>query len=162
MLVYSLKRDNRNDVLSFLSEELACAILHNININEEYIVTSVPRRRKAIQRYGIDHARLLASAVAKRLGLRYYPLLKSTAKAPQKKMQNTERIKNATVDYKLRTPDIEGRRVILIDDVVTSGASMGSSAMLIHALKPKEIIGAALSIAYRDKSIDFSQGVIQR
>ena len=157
MLVYSMKRDNREDVLCFLSDELCDAIRHNLNINEEYIVTSVPRRKKAIKRYGIDHAKLLAKAVAKRLGIPYYALLKSTAKAPQKKMHGFERIKNAEFDYKLRIPDIKNRRVIIIDDVVTSGASMGRCAMLIQALKPKEIVGAALSIAYRDKGIDFEK-----
>ena len=156
MLIYSLKRDNRADVLDFLSDELANAINKTISPKKiEFLITSVPRRPKAVRRYGIDHAQLLAKSVAKKLDVPYAALLKSTAKAAQKKMHEKERISNATFDYRKTDVDPRGKHVIIIDDVVTTGASMGSCAMLIHALGAKEIIGAALSIAYKDKSVEF-------
>lgn len=157
MLIYSLKRDNRADVLSFLSEELAAAIKNSIKYDKtSFIITSVPRRRAAINRYGIDHAKLLAKAVAKKLDLPYAEFLKSTARSAQKKMREQERIKNATFDYRKSDISIEGKRVILIDDIVTTGASMGSCALLLRAIGAKEIIGAAISIAYKDKTVDLS------
>ena len=152
MLIYSLKQDNREDVLSFLSDELFGVIKDNIVKDcKDYIITSVPRRKGAVRKYGIDHAKLLAKATAKKLGIPYVSLLKSTAKAPQKKMRDAERIKNATFDYKKNIKDVKGMRVIIVDDIVTTGASMGSCAMLIHALGAKEIVGATLSIAYKDE-----------
>ncbi len=152
MLIYSLKRDNRADVLDFLSTELASAVKKNIAPKKtEYIITSVPRRCGAIRKYGIDHAKLIATATARKLDIPYASLLKSTAKAPQKKMREEQRIKNATFDYRKTEVNVKGKRVILVDDIVTTGASMGSCAMLIRALGAREIIGATLSIAYRDK-----------
>ena len=48
-LIYSLKQDNREDVISFLSEELASAIKNSLDLTKgKYIITAVPRRRKAI------------------------------------------------------------------------------------------------------------------
>ena len=157
MLIYSLKRDNRADVLDFLSDELSLAIKNNISPEKtEYLITSVPRRQKAVRKYGIDHAELLAKSTAKKLDIPYVKLLKSTAKSAQKKMHNEQRISNATFDYiNNKVEDITGKRVIIIDDIVTTGASIGSSAMLIHALGAKEIIGAALSVAYKDKSTNY-------
>ena len=157
MLIYSLKRDNRADVLDFLSSELSTAITNNVKTEKsDFIITSVPRRKAAIRRYGIDHARLLANAVAKKLDLPYAALLRSTAKAAQKKMREQERIKNATFDYRKSDISIKGKRVILIDDIVTTGASMGSCAMLLRAIGAKEVIGAAISIAFKDKTIDLT------
>ncbi len=157
MLIYSLKRDNRNDVLEFLAQELAASIKKNIAPTKMgYLITSVPRRPKAVRHYGIDHAKLLAKSVAKKLDIPYAVLLKSTAKAPQKKMHDKERISNATFDYKKTNIDASGKRVIIVDDIVTSGASMGACAMLIRALGARETVGAALSIAYKDKSVQFN------
>ena len=156
MLIYSLKRDNRSDVLNFLSDELTGAIKNSIKTDKfGYLITSVPRRPSAVRRYGIDHAKLLAKSVAKKLDVPYAMLLKSTAKAAQKKMHEKERVNNATFDYRKTDIDVKGKRVIIIDDIVTTGASMGACAMLIHALGAKEIIGAALSIAYKEKSHEF-------
>ena len=47
-LIYSLKRDNRRDVLKFVSEELASSILNSIEVKDGFIVTSIPRIEKSI------------------------------------------------------------------------------------------------------------------
>ena len=149
-LIYSLKRDNREDVLAYLSNELCTAISASIKDPENYIFTSVPRRREAIRKYGIDHAALLAKRVAKLLGAEYIPLLRSKAKSAQKKMSGKERIENARFEYLKNTPDVSNKRIILVDDIVTTGSSMAGCAMLIRGLGAKEIVGAAISIAFRD------------
>ena len=45
---------------------------------------------------------------------------------------------------------LNGYTVIIVDDIITTGASMSSCAMLIKAYKPTKVIGAALGIAYKD------------
>lgn len=152
-LIYSLKRDNRRDVVAFLADELSEAIRASIKIDNTYIVTAVPRRKESITKYGYDHARLLAIAIAKRIGLEYVDLLRSTAEEAQKKMVGGDRIKNATFDYRRKTSSIIGKRVIIIDDIVTTGASMGACAALIKGLGAKEIFGASVAIAYKDKPV---------
>ncbi len=154
-LIYSLKQDNRRDVIDFLSSELADAFNASFKPEREYIVTYVPRRRSAIRKYGIDHSRQLAAALADKLGASFLPLLRSKAKAPQKMMSGEERAKNASYALRKGTPDIKGKTVILVDDIVTTGSSMGACADIIHGLGAKSIIGATVSIAFKDKSIKF-------
>jgi len=155
-LIYSLKSDYRRDVVDFLAEEIADSI-NNCNIIKEdkrndYIVTNLPRRRKAIINTGYDHAAFLAKRVAKKLGLTYVKLLVSEAKHEQKKSKGREdRLKNAKYEYKKNLKiELKGKYVILIDDVLTSGASMSAGAMLIHGLGAKRIIGSTISIAAKD------------
>ena len=151
-LIYSLKRDNNRRVLDFLSDELVDAIRHSVDLPQEYIFTSVPRRRSAKRKYGIDHSMLLSSEVARKLGAEYMEVLASKSKRAQKKAGSIEnRIKN--IDLRLKNSDIDltGKKVIIVDDIVTTGASMGASAMLIKSAGAKSIAGAALSIAYKDK-----------
>ena len=109
----------------------------------------MPRRRAAIKKYGIDHAKILAKALAKRLGCQYVSCLISKSKLPQKSTFAKERISNAEFD--LKNVDIKGKRVIIVDDIVTTGASLGSCAALLHAVGAKEIVGCAIAVAYKDK-----------
>ena len=158
-LIYSLKQDNRADVLSFLSDELSNAIKNSININNiELIITNVPRRRKAIVTYGYDHAKELAKSVSKNLGIEYIELLKSKSKKSQKSVHGHERILNAKFDYKRKELiSLKGKYIILVDDIITTGASLSNCATLIRGLKPKRIIGACLGTAYRESYINFDQ-----
>ena len=145
-MIFSLKKDNRYDVLDFLSNELCLAIKASIPNPEDYIITNVPRRKSAIKKFGLDHSEKLAKRVAKTLGCKYQRLLKSKSKRPQKMLGEHERVKNAEFDVK--DVSLKGKSFILIDDIVTTGASMGSCAMLLRSCRAKEIVGAALAVAY--------------
>ena len=150
-LIYSLKRDNRKDVVDFLSDELSQAIKSGIKNPESYLFTSVPRRRSEIVKYGMDHAEVLAKKVAKQLGAKYEKMLISKAKNAQKKSANiSERFKNAKFELKNKNADIKGQNIIIIDDIITTGASMGMAAVLLKAAGAGRIVAAAVSIAYKD------------
>ncbi len=157
-LIYSLKRDNRKDVLTFLTQELAEAILNSVKNPGRYIFTNVPRRREGIIKYGIDHAALLAKSLANRFSAEYYQPILSTSKRAQKKLSRDERLKNATFKLRKNAYEIKGRSVILVDDIVTTGASMASCAAILKKLGAKSVIGAAISIAYKDTYVPFEYG----
>ena len=157
LLIYSLKHDNRRDTVKYLADELISSIKINIGdfSPESYIITNVPRRRSAIREDGYDHAEVLAKRISKILGIRYEKILVSLAKKSQKKTHGREREENARFNYARRKSrlDLRGKTVILVDDVVTTGSSMGYCASLLKGLRPKEIIGATLAIAYKDSYI---------
>ena len=99
-LIYSLKQDNRADVLSFLADELALALSYSIDFDKDTcVITNVPRRKKAIVNFGYDHAKELAKKVSARLQLEYVEILKSKSKKSQKSVYGQERIENAKFDY---------------------------------------------------------------
>lgn len=156
-LIYSLKRDNRSDVIDFLSDELCYAINTSVKLNNDYVVTSVPRMKKSISKYGYDHAEKLARAIAKKLGLKYEKILLSQVKTEQKHSKSREeRYKNARFLTKKRHSDMSGEHILLIDDIVTTGASMSACSMLLKGLGAKSITGAAVAIAFRDEYTPFT------
>lgn len=148
-LIYSLKRDNRQDVLDVCTSELAAAISNSVDKPESYIFTNVPRRTDAIVKYGIDHSELLSRSLAKHFGAEYRRILKSKAKKAQKSLEADERFKNVEFSI-IDDRDISGRGVIIVDDIITSGASMSKAAAMIRSLGTKDIIAATLGIAYKD------------
>ena len=149
-VIYSLKRDNRRDVLSFLAKELSASIRNGIPSYTDLFITNVARRRKTIVKYGFDHTALLARAVAKELGIPYIKALKSRSKRNQKKLSYKERSENAR--FKVISPKkVAGKRLILLDDVVTTGASMVAAASALKSAGVKSTVSAAIAIAYRDE-----------
>ena len=156
-LIYSLKQDNRKDVISFLADEMSVAIARQIGNNPSaYVITSVPRRKRAIVEFGYDHAGTLAKEVSKRIGVEYVEILKSKSTEPQKSVYGEARRENAKFDYKCREDlTLKGKTVILVDDIITTGSSMINSATLIRGLRPKRIIGACLGTAYKEKRIEY-------
>ena len=152
MLIYAIKREERYDVIKRAVLELRLAMENSLDINEDVVFTSVPRRKSAILEYGVDHAAKIAKLLSKEFGAKYLPLLGSRAKKAQKTLTRIERLKNA--EFVIRKDlDLSGKTAVLVDDVVTTGASMASAASLIRSLGCKKIYGACLGIAYRDSII---------
>ena len=152
--IYSLKRHNRDDVLEFCTNELSEAIRNCYPNASEFIFTNVPRSEKSIVKYGFDHAEMLAKSLADKFGAKYEKLLVSDVKTEQKKLHGESRKINAQFSV-IGDFDLSGKTVLIIDDIVTTGSSMGAAAMLIHGLGAKKIFGAALGIVYKDKYTPF-------
>ena len=150
-LIYNIKRVKRRDLLDFISDEMVCSIKNSISADNA-LITNVPRKSSRVLKYGFDHSEEIAKAVSKKLGIEYVKLLKSNLRSPQKKLQGEERIKNAKFNYLRKKPDLTGKRVLLLDDIVTTGASMGACSLLIKRLGAKEVIGVCMGITYRDDS----------
>ncbi len=140
--------------MDFLADELTSSIATAFPNADEFVFTSIPRRRAAKIKYGIDHAALLSARVAKKLGAKYQKTLISHSKHEQKLSKHREeRMKNARFDYSGKNIDLSGKTVILVDDVVTTGASMSVAATLLKGAGAKRIIGASLAIAYNDSAL---------
>ena len=60
--------------------------------------------------------------------------------------------KNPIVAHEYLGRDVDGKDVIIVDDIVTTGSSMGAAATLIRGLGCRKIYAAAVSIAYPDIS----------
>ena len=150
-LIYHVKRSERKDLVKFIADELSEAIIKSIPEYKGFVITNVPRSRNRVVKYGHDHAAAISKAVAENLGIRYVSVLKSLQKKAQKKLfRREERLTNAKYEYK-RSASLDAEKVFVLDDIVTSGASMGHAAMLLKGLGAKTIVGVVMGIAYRDE-----------
>lgn len=145
-LIYSMKRDNRADVREFLADELADALSDFLKKKKNVVFTNIPRRRSAIVEFGMDHAADLARLLARHFECEYIPLLVSKSKKAQKTTHGKDREHNVIFDYKGRNPkNLKGKTVIIVDDIVTTGASVATAGALIRALGAKNIIAASVA-----------------
>ena len=148
-LIYSLKKDNRRDVFDKCSDLLVEALSNSIDDLGNCVITNIPRRHSAIVEHGIDHSAILAKKTAIKIGADYISVLKSNAKKEQKSLDRDQRRKNA--DFSItKESDLHGKTVLIIDDIITSGASMSNAAILLRSMGARETIAVCLAIAYKD------------
>jgi ComF family protein len=96
---------------------------------------SVPLSRKSLSERGFNQAEFLARRVAKafQLPLRSSNLVKVKETAPQAQLTPTERRSNVKGAFTVKRPrEFSDKTVLLIDDVMTTGATLSECA---HALK---------------------------
>ena len=117
---------------------------------EAELVTWAPLSKKRRRKRGFDQGELLARTVGECLALPVLPLLeKSRHTVPQSSLPDgAARRANALGAYSLLPGGrIEGRRVLLVDDVVTSGATLSECARLLCQGGAKQVLCMTLAQA---------------
>jgi ComF family protein len=94
------------------------------------VVIPVPLARARLRQRGFNQARLLADHVAPALGACLLDdALEREERAAQSTLRAANRLANLDGAFRCPTPpDIRGRRVLLVDDVVTTGATVSACA----------------------------------
>ena len=111
-----------------------------------YIPISPLRRRKR----GYDQTLLLARAAGKLLGMQpVRTLRKRNFVRPQSRTRGPgERQRNIRGKFRVRDPAlVRGKRVLLIDDVLTTGATLSEASRVLLAAGAKSVDAAVLAAA---------------
>ena len=99
------------------------------------LVCWAPLSRRRLRERGFDQAELLAREVGRRLSVPVRPVLEKVRDAaPQSGLEDmSARRANVRGAYALLPgADLAGKRVALVDDVVTSGSTLGACAALLR------------------------------
>ncbi len=109
-------------------------------------VTWVPTVRSKIARRGADHAGDIAAELAKLLNVPRLQLLTvKPRQSEQKKLSKQARIANRQGAFSCNRQIEAGLRVLLIDDVITTGATISSAARaILQANRDCQLFGAAV------------------
>ena len=118
------------------------------NLEGKYdIISWVPLSKKRLRSRGYDQARLLAEGVCKRLGtIPVRTLNKCRNAAPQSRQNDpSERMANILGAYEACSDDIEGKRIIIIDDVMTTGSTTSECARVLKTAGASSVIVLTLA-----------------
>ena len=113
-------------------------------------LTWVPVSRLRKFRRGFDQVELLAKAVGRELGMTPVPLLKKVRhNRPQSGITDSARRRaNVLGAYReVNREAISGKRILLLDDILTTGATAGECARVLLTAGAKEIHCAAVAAA---------------
>jgi ComF family protein len=152
-LIYFLKHNKNARASCFVASQLAKLIsseLETLGIDKsELLVVNVPRGRAAVLSYGFDQAAEISKELAKILGASYLPVIKRRRGGKeQKKLRAAERkknIKDSTYIKESEKDAVSGRYILLVDDIVTTGASMAVSLTHLRRAGAKGVICLAVA-----------------
>ena len=147
--------------LSFYSSVYTDLMINKLD-REEYVcdcITWVPLSRKRLRSRGYDQAKLLSEGFAASAGLPCEELLKKIRNtAPQSgtdsRAERKSNIKNA---YRtVQEEKIVGKSILLMDDIVTTGATLSECAQALKRAGAKQV--RALTLARTDlKSLELEK-----
>ncbi len=110
----------------------------------ETVVTSVPQSLQRTRWRGYDHGREMAQVVARRSGAKYQRLLiKKKHTKPQKGLDAEERRHN--LDNSIVAFCDSSAKVLLVDDVMTTGATLEACAEALKRAGAQQVIGLVLA-----------------
>ena len=116
------------------------------------IVVWVPLSRKHLRKRGYDQAELLARQVGQAAGL---PVVSALEKVRNTTTQSrleksSERRANVLGAYQTKSSiDLTGKRVVLVDDVVTSGSTLAECAACLQMAGAESVVALTFACARR-------------
>ncbi len=153
--VHHLKYGGKSALAARLAPFLSQALLDDAVLRDfsPQFLVPIPLHRTRLRKRGFNQSFLLASELGRILGVEVQELLiRARDTTPQVELGRADRAKNVrgafAIDKKVQktgvVPDWQGARVLLIDDVFTTGATLGEAAKILQGAGAGEICALTL------------------
>ena len=135
-LIHAVKYGHRWPLVEWLADELGHSPRARAILADADVLVPVPLHWRRQFGRGFNQAELLARALARRRGIAVINAVARTRFTTSQTAfaSRAKRRRNLRLAFRLRHASLlEGRRVVLIDDVMTSGATLDAMARAIRA-----------------------------
>lgn len=134
-----------------LSETLGFWLYQFLPLEKVDIITYIPVHRKRLDERGYNQAKLIAETLAQKLDKPCLPLLKRVIYKEKQalSLNKAERISNSENIFAIQKKVIlkisKNSKVLIVDDVVTTGATINQAAKTLKQVGFEHVFGAALA-----------------
>ena len=138
-LVYSLKFGKKKYIAALLGAMMSDEYIRSGEACE--VIVPVPMSEAEVRKRGFNQSVLLAEEVGRRLDMPVLPaLIKQRDTTPQKELTGKERAENLKGCFSAAYTDhIKGRKILLVDDVFTTGATADECARTLLKAKVRSV-----------------------
>lgn len=146
--MYRFKYDGQRDYAFFYADTLFKLRGHIIAGWKPDVIVPVPLHRKRYIKRGYNQAALLAYRLGEQLGIPVDEKLISREKntLPQKELNDKERAKNTKNAFHVNTNIVKYKKVLLIDDIYTTGATLDACVRAMKQIHNVDVYFAAVCI----------------
>ncbi len=114
------------------------------------VIVPVPLHPSRLRERGFNQAEIIGQAIAltRNVKMETKAIQRVTPTSPQSRLPLPERRANVSDAFSPgpRSASVRGRRVLLVDDVVTTGSTLGACAVVLRSCGATSVNGAALAI----------------
>ncbi|MBL4801544.1 MAG: ComF family protein [Emcibacter sp.] len=140
-MIISFKHGDRTDYADFFAQLLFLAS-YALDVSEA-IVIPVPLHKKRLRKRRYNQAALMGQAFARKKQMAYIPdMLLREKYTPPQEGDNHDRQRNVAGAFKVNDKHLavlSGRMIILVDDVYTTGATVGACAQILKRAGAKGV-----------------------
>lgn len=142
--VLALKKSRNTNFAYFTAQIIAERLRNNPLYGDLDYVTAVPMHPSKERQRGYNQAALIGEEIARLLAIPYYDdiLYKAYASPAQHTLGREARRKNVDA-FRIRSERLDGLRILLCDDVLTTGSTLHRCAALLKENGAKTVIAAA-------------------
>jgi competence protein ComFC len=131
-LIHHFKYRKKTGLATMLGRAMALIIRADPVLQTADMIAPIPLHWSKQLRRGYNQSLLLARSIAHNTGLTLLDVLKRTRRTKsQTKLTDNLRRENITGAFSVRLNNIANKRVLLIDDVLTTGATMNECARVL-------------------------------
>ncbi len=147
-LLLRFKQRGQPQLASFMAQRMARQVEGRLHQNFSFI-TYVPSARTARWKRGYCPAQLLAEALSRRLKIPCKAVLYRKGGKQQKYLTAEERWENAKNSFAMKEKSPVEGTILLVDDLMTTGATLHSCASLLRSSGAKQVF--AVTFAHTTK-----------
>ncbi len=141
-IIHELKFEARRGAITSVAEQM----LRCLPLLDGHIITFLPTASDHLRSRGFDQTKLIARYIGQRCNLPVYPLLYRNLKSHQVGASRSERINQIKNAFSSRSEHlIRGSKILLVDDVMTTGASMEEAARQLRKAGAREVSGVVFA-----------------
>ncbi len=119
--------------------------------NQYDFIVPVPLSKERMNQRGYNQTEIITRYIADAIGIPVKKLLvRKKHCVAQSKLWGTERAKNVIGAFAVNS-DLSGKRIILTDDIFTTGSTVNECARVMKAAGAKEICAVCAAVANREK-----------
>ncbi|MDO4743126.1 MAG: phosphoribosyltransferase family protein [bacterium] len=139
--IYGLKFKNRLHCAVFFADRMAENLVKAFPGTHYDVVTCVPMSSKSLRKRRYNQAEVLASLVARRLGVEFRPELikKVRSNLLQHTLKFNQRASNVEGVYSV-SGEVNKLQVLLVDDIKTSGSTLNECAKQLKLCGAKNVV----------------------
>jgi competence protein ComFC len=137
-----------------LANSLALLIITHFNLiqkefsPENHILVPVPLTKNKLKKRGFNQSEEIAKKLSRNLNISVVAdcLIKEKETSAQMELAREERLKNIKGAFSVLNPEkIRGKKILLVDDVYTTGATMEECARVLKRAGAQEVWGVAVA-----------------
>ncbi|GAN61276.1 phosphoribosyltransferase/competence protein F [Acetobacter cibinongensis] len=163
-LILQLKYADRQENASFLGEHMARAG-HGL-IHLESIITPVPAHKRRLRQRRYNQAALLAQVIARKSAAHYVPDMLERTRATTRlsgfsRRERYEEMKEAIQVRPHMLRRVAGRHIVLVDDLLTTGATASVSAQALLENGAASVCLLVAALVPMQKEIDLDSPIAE-
>jgi ComF family protein len=144
--VWRLKYEGRSEVARALAPALATTAQRWLGSID--VVTAVPLAPSKLRARGYNQAALLARPLARALDLPCRPGWLARVRAGPRQVGQWRALRLASIQGAFQaSPKVLGKRVLVVDDVRTTGATLGEARRALESAGARQVLGLVLALA---------------